>query len=174
MSWTDERIETLRTMWAARHSAKTIAGVLGEGVTRNAVIGKIHRLGLAERTKPEEEGVAKSRSATTARKTQQSQPTVIGNTVLAPKPETLLQTLPQTQVRLAESVVVPMCESISIMELRETTCRWPLGDPMTADFSYCGAKSPFGAGPYCAAHARIAYQPTVDRRRDRSPRQASG
>lgn len=174
MSWTEERIETLRTMWAARHSAKTIAGVLGEGVTRNAVIGKIHRLGLSERTKTDEDGVTKAKPAPMVRKSQHAMPTVQGNTVLAPHAEVQAQTRPQTQVRLVESVVVPMCESISIMELRETTCRWPLGDPMTADFSYCGAKSPFGAGPYCAAHARIAYQPAQDRRRDRTPRQAQG
>ncbi|MBV1707362.1 MAG: GcrA cell cycle regulator [Hyphomicrobiales bacterium] len=174
MSWTEERIETLRTMWAARHSAKTIAGVLGEGVTRNAVIGKIHRLGLSERTKADEEGLVKAKPAPMARKAQHAMPTIQGNTVLAPIAEVQAQTLPQTHVRLVESVVVPMCESISIMELRETTCRWPLGDPMTADFSYCGAKSPFGGGPYCAAHARIAYQPAQERRRERSARQAQG
>ncbi len=174
MSWTEERIETLRTMWAARHSAKTIAGVLGEGVTRNAVIGKIHRLGLSERMKTDEDGAAKAKPAPMTRKTQHAMPTIQGNTVLAPQADVQIQTLPQTQVRLVESVVVPMCESISIMELRETTCRWPLGDPMTADFSYCGAKSPFGAGPYCAAHARIAYQPAQERRRDRTARLAHG
>ncbi len=174
MSWTDERIETLRTMWADGSSAKTIAGVLGEGVTRNAVIGKIHRLGLSERTKVEEGGIVKSKPSHTTRKAQPAGPIVQGNTVLAPKLELQTHIAPQRQVQVAESVVVPMCESISIMELRETTCRWPLGDPMTADFSYCGAKSPFGAGPYCAAHARIAYQPTQERRRDRGMRMAAG
>ena len=67
----------------------------------------------------------------------------------------------------AAEVVIPMSERVSIMELRESMCRWPLGDPASADFRYCGAKMQIGLGPYCAYHARIAYQPVADRRRER-------
>ena len=59
-------------------------------------------------------------------------------------------------------------ERVTIMELRESMCRWPLGDPTTPEFRFCGANSPIGEGPYCAYHATIAYQPAQDRRRDRS------
>ena len=63
-----------------------------------------------------------------------------------------------------EDVVVPMSERITIMELRESTCRWPYGDPSTEDFRFCGADSPIGT-PYCAFHSKVAYQPTTDRRK---------
>ena len=63
-------------------------------------------------------------------------------------------------------VVVPMSERITIMELRESTCRWPFGDPSSSDFRFCGAESPIGT-PYCAFHSRIAYQPSSDRRKNK-------
>jgi len=71
-------------------------------------------------------------------------------------------------------VVIPICERVSIMELRESMCRWPLGDPTSSEFRYCGAKMQIGLGPYCAHHARIAYQPAQDRRRDREKRAMRG
>ncbi len=66
-----------------------------------------------------------------------------------------------------EEVVVPISERVTLMELREAMCRWPLGDPTTAEFRFCGGKSTVGGGPYCAYHARVAYQPAQDRRRGR-------
>ena len=54
------------------------------------------------------------------------------------------------------------------MELRESMCRWPVGDPSSAEFRYCGSKAPIGAGPYCAHHSRMAYQPVQDRNRRRT------
>jgi GcrA cell cycle regulator len=59
-----------------------------------------------------------------------------------------------------------MSERVTITELREAMCRWPLGDPTTPEFRFCGAKSDIGT-PYCLYHGRIAYQPAADRRRDR-------
>ena len=66
---------------------------------------------------------------------------------------------------MLEDVVIPITERVTIMDLRESMCRWPLGDPTNPDFRYCGAKMQIGAGPYCLAHARVAYQPAQDRRR---------
>jgi GcrA cell cycle regulator len=63
-----------------------------------------------------------------------------------------------------EEVVIPMSERVTIMELRDSMCRWPLGDPSTPEFRFCGARSGT-AGPYCGYHAQLAYQPAVDRRR---------
>jgi GcrA cell cycle regulator len=60
--------------------------------------------------------------------------------------------------------VLPMSLRVTIVELKEAMCRWPLGDPTSPDFRYCG--SPVASGPYCAYHGRLAYQPAQDRRRE--------
>ena len=78
----------------------------------------------------------------------------------------VMEAPPQPKAQL-EEVVIPMSERVTIMELRESMCRWPLGDPASPDFRYCGADSPIGEGPYCKYHARVAYQPAQDRRRAR-------
>jgi GcrA cell cycle regulator len=65
-----------------------------------------------------------------------------------------------------EDVVIPFSERVTIMDLREYMCRWPMGDPTRPDFRFCGARAQTGL-PYCSHHARIAYQPAADRRRDR-------
>jgi GcrA cell cycle regulator len=62
--------------------------------------------------------------------------------------------------------VIPLSQRCTILELNESTCHWPVGDPGTADFYFCGGKAVTGQ-PYCAFHCRIAYQPVQDRRRDR-------
>lgn len=172
MSWTDERVELLRKLWSDGLSASQVAAELGPGITRNAVIGKIHRLGLAERAKTA--SAPRPRAAKPAsRQAAVSAPVasaprvgghaVHGNVALAFAPETVVvaRVTPDTEV------VVPMSERVTIMELRESMCRWPMGDPTSPEFRFCGGKSPIGGGPYCAHHARIAYQPAQDRRRAR-------
>ncbi|MEK8125334.1 GcrA family cell cycle regulator [Methylocystis sp. IM4] len=92
---------------------------------------------------------------------------VHGNVALAYAPQAMVV------ARVApEDVVIPLSERVTLMELRESMCRWPMGDPTTPEFRFCGAKSPIGAGPYCAHHSRVAYQPAQDRRRAqiRAPR----
>jgi GcrA cell cycle regulator len=84
-----------------------------------------------------------------------------GATALAIAP----QALAEVEEPEFESVVLPMSLRVTIVELKESMCRWPLGDPATAEFRYCG--SPTASGPYCAYHGRLAYQPVQDRRRDR-------
>jgi GcrA cell cycle regulator len=88
---------------------------------------------------------------------------VRGNTALAMLSHAELDAQP---VRLDDDVVVPMSLRVTIVELKEEMCRWPLGDPTTAEFRYCGAHAP-GVGPYCAHHGKLAYQPAQDRRRER-------
>ena len=92
-------------------------------------------------------------------------PMTRGATALAYAPQADLEPV----LRPTEEVVIPMSERVTIMELKESMCRWPLGDPATPEFRYCGGKSPIG-DPYCAHHARVAYQPSQDRRRDRDRR----
>jgi GcrA cell cycle regulator len=167
MSWTDERIEQLKQHWTEGKSASQIAGLLGNGLTRNAVIGKVHRLGLAGRAKspgmigarprpsaPAVHRPAAPRLATAPRMTR-------GATALAIAPHALQEAEPEP----FESVVVPMSLKVTIVELKEAMCRWPLGDPASAEFRYCG--SPAASGPYCAYHGSLAYQPAHERRRER-------
>jgi GcrA cell cycle regulator len=169
MAWTDETIEQLKQHWTDGKSASQIAGLLGNGVTRNAVIGKVHRLGLAGRARTPNSGASRPRRMApppahrvAGPRLNSSAPRIMrGATALAMAPEALSE-LEQPEF---ESVVVPMSLRVTIVELKESMCRWPLGDPATSEFRYCG--SPTAAGPYCAYHGRLAYQPAQERRRDR-------
>jgi GcrA cell cycle regulator len=169
MAWTDEVVEQLKQHWSDGKSASQIAGLLGNGVTRNAVIGKVHRLGLAGRAKTPSAAVSRPRRVAPPPMHRIAGPhlnshaprIVRGATALALAPEALHE-LEQPEF---ESVVVPMSVRVTIVELKESMCRWPLGDPATSEFRYCG--SPTAAGPYCGYHGGLAYQPAQDRRRDR-------
>ncbi|MCA0400065.1 MAG: GcrA cell cycle regulator [Proteobacteria bacterium] len=157
MSWDDNRIEQLKKLWSEGLSASQIAAELG-GVTRNAVIGKVHRLGLSGRAKAKPASVARPRKV--VRNTMRtSVVSARGNLAVVEMVDTEIEIMP-----VRENVVIPMSKRISIMELREGVCRWPMGDPLQADFAYCGADCG-GGKTYCDAHARIAFQPQNDRRR---------
>ncbi len=167
MSWTDERVELLRQLWLDGKSASQISGQLGHGVTRNAVIGKVHRLGLAGRAKAPSSAAAPPRAASAPRMAPRpassgARTAVRGANALAFAVEPALDTRP---VFKEDDVVVPMSLRVTIIDLKEAMCRWPLGDPTSPDFRYCG--SPAASGPYCAHHGKLAYQPVQDRRRER-------
>ncbi|WP_424985258.1 GcrA family cell cycle regulator [Microbulbifer sp. S227A] len=193
MSWTDERVETLKKMWGEGQSASQIAKELG-GVTRNAVIGKVHRLGLSNRNsgtpaaaaaKPE----VKAKPAPAAPKPDPKPRPMPKTEAARPAPEPVAETKPVVPVRkqiipagqplppqpsaneispeaLAKvNEVEKKAKKISLMELTERTCKWPIGDPATEDFWFCGL--PVQAGkPYCEAHVGVAFQP-MSARRDR-------
>jgi len=193
MSWTDDRVDLLSRLWLEGKSASMIATALGGGLTRNAVIGKVHRLGLAGRVKPntgqatalegedaqgdvgfeimldaagQRRAVSRASvaAATAPASAVASARIVQGNTALA------LAEAPaevaSKPVRAPEEVVVPMSLRVTIVDLRETMCKWPLGDPSSSEFRYCG--SPVHSGtPYCGHHGKLAYQPAQDRRRER-------
>jgi GcrA cell cycle regulator len=169
MAWTDEIVEQLKQHWTDGKSASQIAGLLGNGVTRNAVIGKVHRLGLAGRAKTPSSAASRPRRhapplthrAAGPRLSSAAPRMVRGATALAVAPEALSEVIEPE----FESVVVPMSLRVTIVELKESMCRWPLGDPANAEFRYCG--SPTATKPYCAYHASLAYQPAQERRRDR-------
>jgi GcrA cell cycle regulator len=158
MGWTDERVELLKKLWADGLSASQIAAQLG-GVTRNAVIGKVHRLGLSGRAKSPSSMVPRVRKPRPA--SLRPRLRYNGNTALAPS---MAPELDPDYDPLAN--VVPMGPRVSILELTEATCRWPIGDPGTEAFCYCGSQTK-AEMPYCPYHARIAYQPLADRRRER-------
>ncbi|MGO8738570.1 GcrA family cell cycle regulator [Rhodoblastus sp.] len=170
MSWTDERVEQLKKMWLDGLSASQIANELGEGISRNAVIGKVHRLGLSGRVKSPAPATARPRARSEGEPAASTAPVVHGNLAVAVAARPAPAPAPRPA---AEEVVVPISERVGIMDLRESMCRWPLGDPTTPEFRYCGARMQIGLGPYCTYHARIAYQPAMDRRRDRERRAAA-
>ena len=166
-AWTEERVERLKKLWSDGLSASQIAAELGGGVTRNAVIGKVHRLGLSGRGKPSGTGKPRPRKVVPR---APSAPTSFDAlrrrtaTALAPARAPLAEAEVAYQPLPVEEVVIPMSERVTIMELRDSMCRWPLGDPSTPEFRFCGGRSATSL-PYCSYHAQIAYQPAVDRRR---------
>ena len=189
MAWTDERVETLKTMWMEGNSASQIAKELG-GVTRNAVIGKVHRLGLSNRAtgaeKPaakKETSKAKPKAAKPAKPATPPPPPPVQNTSpLMPKSTTIPprkpiikagQPLPPqpsaneiSEEALAKVALVEQkAKKLKLMELTEKTCKWPVGDPATDDFWFCGLAVETGK-PYCEAHNGVAFQP-MSTRRDR-------
>jgi GcrA cell cycle regulator len=161
MTWTDERVELLKKLWSEGLSASQIAGELG-GITRNAVIGKVHRLGLSGRAKSPSSSAPRPRKARAHSHLMRiSRPAVRGNTALAHAFDYEYDVEPEPIEN-----VIPIGQRRTLMELNESTCRWPIGDPGSQDFFFCGGP-PIGGLPYCAYHSRIAYQPANDRRRDR-------
>jgi GcrA cell cycle regulator len=188
MSWTDERVDLLSRLWLEGRSASQIAAALGSGLTRNAVIGKVHRLGLAGRVKAPPPtrsadngaGVRAESVSQVAAAPRRAVPrpshsaagvttharSVQGNTALA------LAEMSEEAPHLArapEDVVVAMSLRVTIVELRESMCKWPLGDPSSSEFRYCGSPAHTNT-PYCQYHGKLAYQPAQDRRRERDRR----
>ena len=191
MSWTDERVETLKRMWGEGQSASQIAKELG-GVTRNAVIGKVHRLGLSNRAGSTEEEEAPQ--AATPAKAEAARPEPVAPRAEPPRPAPAPQAAPVSNVTTlpVRKAIIPAgqplppqpslneispealasvrevekrARRLTLMELTERTCKWPIGDPATDDFWFCGLPSLPGK-PYCEAHVGVAFQP-MSARRDR-------
>ncbi len=200
MAWTDDRVETLKRMWGEGASASQIAKELG-GVTRNAVIGKVHRLGLSNRnldeTKteaatPVEEPAKAAKPAPKAAKPDPTpepeapaeveeedddEPRTMAavphgtNVTSLRKPLMAGQPLPpqpsaneiSPEALAKVNAVEKTAKKISLMELTERTCKWPIGDPATAKFWFCGLQTQPGK-PYCEAHVSVAFQPMSSRR----------
>ena len=162
MGWNDERVDLLKKLWSDGLSASQIAGRLG-GVTRNAVIGKVHRLGLSGRATTSRMKSHRPRARSQATKRlMKPRFANLGNPAL--RQLYLGDSEPYTPS--AEELVIPPNERRSIQTLTEASCRWPIGDPQQSDFHFCGRKKVLGL-PYCEFHARRAFQPPQPRRRDR-------
>lgn len=171
MNWTDERVEMLKKLWAEGLSASQIAAQLG-GVSRNAVIGKVHRLKLSSRGRATA-SPARQKKAPAAgsggtrrhqRSTSRAAATSIGATALKVQFEE--DAVAYQHARPAKDVVVPISRNLKLVQLNEHTCKWPNGDPLSEDFSFCGNEAGEN-GPYCTYHSRLAYQPASERRRSR-------
>jgi GcrA cell cycle regulator len=163
MAWTEERVELLKKLWAEGLSASQIAARLG-GVTRNAVIGKVHRLGLSGRATSSRSSSPRPRRTNVPRAPRATSLMfgTRGATALKPQFDMELDPAPQP----LEELVIPLHERASIMTLKESMCRWPIGDPGDPEFHFCGRKK-LGTLPYCEHHARMAYQPVQARRREK-------
>ena len=156
MSWTDERVDLLRKLWTEGLSASQIAAELG-GVTRNAVIGKIHRLGLSGRNKGTAAG-APRRKAATPRASSGAKAKSAGNA----KNGAASPASPRPAAELPD-IEKPNLLMLDLLQLTEQTCKFPVGDPQESDFGFCGVKVRDG-DPYCEYHCRLAYQPAAERR----------
>ena len=172
MNWTDERVELLRKLWSDGLSASQIAAQLG-GVSRNAVIGKVHRLKLSSRGRATAAPVRQKKAthapttvkaAPRAAAPVRAMPTSIGATALQAQFD--VEPVARPVVRPVANVVVPISRRLQLIQLNERTCKWPNGDPLTQDFNFCGNDAA-ESGPYCSYHARIAFQPASERRRHR-------
>ncbi|PWG17824.1 GcrA family cell cycle regulator [Salibaculum griseiflavum] len=200
MSWTDERVEILKKMWGEGQSASQIAKELG-GVTRNAVIGKVHRLGLSNRAgsgggagaaapkaEPKTKPAAKAKPAVKAKPkakspatenpkadesadpapaTESARPAGPARRAIIPAGQPLPPQPSANEIDPAALAKVNEVEKgakkLNLMELTERTCKWPIGDPATEEFWFCGLPVQQGK-PYCEAHVGVAFQPMSSRR----------
>lgn len=162
MSWTDERINTLKKMWKEGKSAAEIAKTLGKGVTRNAVIGKAHRMGLSGRPSPIKKPAPAKKEAVKKEKP------VIKSAAPAPAPakkgaaaapaaKNPLLAKEAEELKKIDKETVQIGGGVALIDLTERMCKWPIGDPKEADFSFCGRGIRQGT-PYCPEHAAMAYQ----------------
>ena len=146
MGWTDERVELLKKLWQEGLSASQIAKQLG-GVTRNAVIGKVHRLGLSGRAAP-------SKPARTVFKAPRP-----ARPAAAPSaPRRLVEPSALTATPVPVRYVDETPGTATVLTLGAHMCKWPIGDPSADSFTFCGRRNE-GDGPYCPQHAQVAYQP---------------
>ncbi|MFK0385084.1 MULTISPECIES: GcrA family cell cycle regulator [Rhizobium/Agrobacterium group] len=176
MNWTDERVEKLKKLWSEGLSASQIAAQLG-GVSRNAVIGKVHRLNLPGRAKaggtvtsarsaPKRTAPAAPRTATyTARVNTTPVRTVARASVATALHEEMdIETAQVLEYVPSRDIVTPASRRLTLTELTERTCKWPVGDPLKDDFHFCGCEA-LESSPYCKFHAKLAYQPVSERRK---------
>ena len=137
-TWTDDRVELLKKLWGDGLSASQIAAELG-GITRNAVIGKVHRLGLSGRAKAPSSSVPRQRKPRApAQMFRPARPMVRGNTALAASPAYDYD--PEPEPEPIENII-PIGQRCTLLELDHEKCHWPIGDPGQPDFFFCGGKT---------------------------------
>ena len=144
-AWTKDRVGRLKTLWLDGWSAEQIARELANGITRSAVLGKLHRLGLSTGRAPVQRNVRPHGAQAPSRKRRApSAPAAPAARPLPPEPAK-----PAPEQGLA-----------SVLSVGRRQCRWPLGDPKASDFSLCGR--PIARGAFCEPHAARAYTPAPE------------
>ena len=139
MSWTDEKVEKLKELWTKGHTASQIARALGD-TTRNAVIGKAHRLNLEARAPSKQSGSPTSRD----------------NRMVKRGPAPTSRKAKFQSILLDKNFEPENPKSLE--NLTDETCKWPIGHPNEEKFYFCGRK-PEGEFPYCKLHVLYAFQP---------------
>jgi GcrA cell cycle regulator len=167
MAWNDERVELLKKFWAEGLSASQIASKMG-GVTRNAVIGKVHRLGLSGRAAP-----AKPQRGRSFERDLEDVVDFADEPVAKPI---------VSEPEFIAPVVLDGGDKATVATLKNNMCKWPIGDPARDDFHFCGQGAATGKS-YCTYHARLAFQPAPVKKPERRieapqigilPRRAAG
>jgi GcrA cell cycle regulator len=177
MGWTEERVELLKKLWMEGLSASQIAAVLGDGVTRNAVIGKVHRLKLSGRAKQASSAPRVRNASRPARRSSMSSSPRSSLGSMRPRSMGAAPMLGATALKISEEfeveayqlpqvqeLEIPVEERLTLLQLNEHTCKWPIGDPLTPDFYFCGREHDEGR-PYCEFHSRRAYHQIEKKRR---------
>ena len=141
MSWTEEREQRLRKLWEKGYTASQIAEMLGGGTTRNAVIGKAHRLKLAARAASKQSRSPKKQDATSSLNKQE---------------RFISRKSRFKSLLLDKNFEVENPKKLE--ELSDKNCRWPIGHPDEENFYFCGRK-PVESFSYCKLHVLYAFQP---------------
>lgn len=159
MAWTDEMIDDLRSMWKQGLTTAEIGKKLG--VSKNSIVGKVHRLGLSGRPSPIKKKEDESTTKTVDEKKVLKEKAPQKEKAPEPKAEKLTTKLKtpekkETKMDCQKSELEKNQKAVSLMELDNHTCRWPLGDPKDDNFHFCGKKIRVGQ-TYCDEHSSIAY-----------------
>ena len=143
MSWNEEKVNKLKELWGKGNTASQIAEIIC-GISRNAVIGKAHRLGLSGRMK------SKSKISSVSIVRKRKIPNNKNSKV----------------IELTTTATEPM-NPVSFANIKDGLCRWPIGEPEDIDFKFCGRKCDEGM-TYCTEHHTLAYQPLHQARQKRA------
>jgi GcrA cell cycle regulator len=183
--WSKERVELLQTLWADGLSASQCAAELGGGLTRNAVIGKLHRLGIQDRSAAPAPGRKPSAPKVVAQKSpdkirynanrvaavDKTAPSLVTQAVSVDKTARKSVSVARPHVspvaKLPPAPPYPHRAGLTLMELRASSCRYPIaGDSRDGSLRYCGERreSIEPGRPYCRHCAGIAYQAKADRK----------
>ena len=148
MGWTNEQVDQLREMWAEGLTANEIAKKLG--VTKNAIVGKVHRLCLKARPSP-----IKTKNAD---ENGEDVVNTVAEDDLFAKTTEVSSEQPEEEVISEQIVEKKVCHghNVKLTELDSHTCRWPIGDPRDDDFCFCGKRVRTGQ-TYCDEHSAMAY-----------------
>jgi GcrA cell cycle regulator len=154
--WTPTRVTVATALFNSGLSASQVACLIG-GVTRNAVIGKIHRTGSsdpARKLPTYSNRLAKGERRRSRRKNGSVKPTRMKD---EPEPPKIID------------LQIPIEQRRSLAELTDICCHWPVGDPLQNDFFFCGAPKSADDGPYCPSHSRRAHEARTGSRRETGP-----
>jgi GcrA cell cycle regulator len=160
LSWTQAQVQELWQRWSSGAPASQIARDLGRGISKNAVLAKIRRLRLARRRMHDRRPSARSTiraiafDAIPGRLRPRS---LDSNREQRGSPKWVIEAKPYADDPGADADIPP-AQRRSLLELNDQTCKWPVGDPVTPDFFYCGAPADHGR-PYCGHHCLRAYRP---------------